>query len=259
LSARGIDRIHKLPAPQQDTQRNAKSSRRRPDRQEAHELAHSEMNEPVVFTRLKAACVVAVLTIDRVEDAAPVAEALLAGGVTAMELTLRTSAALDALREIKRRFPEMLVGIGTVLHPEQVKQVLEAGGEFAVAPGISSRVVEAALAAGLPFAPGICTPSDIERALEFHLKVLKFFPAEPSGGLPFLRTIAAPYAHLGLQFIPLGGLTPANLSEYLREPMVGGIGGSWLAPRETIRASDWSRITDVARQAIVLRDRERKL
>ena len=212
------------------------------------------MNESEIFSRLNASCVVAVLVIDRAEDAVPVAEALLAGGVTAMEMTLRTSAALDALREVKRAVPQMLAGIGTVLRPEQVAQVLDAGGEFGVAPGMNPRVVEAALTAGLPFAPGICTPSDIERALEFDRKLLKFFPAEPSGGVAYLRSIAAPYAHLGVKFIPLGGLTVANMADYLREPAVAGIGGSWIAPRDMIRARDWSCITTAAREAIAVRD-----
>lgn len=212
------------------------------------------MNESEIFSRLNASCVVAVLIIDRAEDAVPVAEALLAGGVTAMELTLRTPAALDALRAVKRAAPQMLAGIGTVLRPEQVTQVLDAGGEFGVAPGMNPRVVEAALKAGLPFAPGVCTPSDIEQALEFDRRLLKFFPAEPSGGLAYLRSIAAPYAHLGVKFLPLGDLTVKNMADYLREPSVGGIGGSWLAPRDVIRARDWPRITAAAKEAIAVRD-----
>lgn len=196
------------------------------------------MNESQIFARLNASCVVAVLVIDRAEDAVPVAEALLAGGVTAMELTLRTPVALDALRAVKRAVPQML----------------DAGGDFGVAPGMNPRVVEAALHAGLPFAPGICTPSDIERALEFDRKLLKFFPAEPSGGLPYLRSIAAPYAHLGVKYIPLGGLTVKNMADYLGEPSVGGIGGSWLAQRDAIRAGDWPGITAAAREAIAVRD-----
>ncbi|MDB6148612.1 MAG: 2-dehydro-3-deoxyphosphogluconate aldolase [Chthoniobacter sp.] len=218
----------------------------------------SSTAESQIFDRLATACVVAVLVMDRAEDAVPVAEALLAGGITAMELTLRTPVALDALREIKRIVPEMLAGIGTVLTPEQIAQVIDAGGEFAVAPGMNPRVVEAALASGLPFAPGICTPSDIERALEYDRRLLKFFPAEPSGGLAYLRVIAAPYAHLGVKYIPLGGLTAANMVDYLREPSVGGIGGSWIAPREVIRAHDWPRVTEAARAAVAVRDAQRR-
>jgi 2-dehydro-3-deoxyphosphogluconate aldolase/(4S)-4-hydroxy-2-oxoglutarate aldolase len=215
-------------------------------------------NESQVFERLNSACVVAVLVIDRVQDAVPVAEALLSGGVTAMELTLRTPAALDALREVKRSLPQMLAGIGTVVAPDQVKQAVDAGAEFAVAPGMNVRVVETALQAGLPFAPGVCTPSDIERALEFNRRLLKFFPAEPSGGLAYLRSIAAPYAPLGIKYIPLGGLTVTNMADYLRDPAVGGIGGSWLAPRDVIRSGDWPRITAAAREAIAVRDAARK-
>lgn len=216
------------------------------------------MNEDDIFSRLQSACIVAVLVIDRAEDAAPVAEALLAGGVSAMELTLRTPAALDALREVKKAVPLMLAGVGTVLTPDQVRQAQDAGADFAVAPGMNARVVETSLKAGLPFAPGICTPSDIERALEFDRKVLKFFPAGPSGGLDYLRVIAAPYAHLGLRYLPLGGISTANLADYLREPVVGGIGGSWLAPRDVIKARDWTRITAAAREAIVIRDAARR-
>ena len=215
------------------------------------------MNEASIFQRLEQACVVAVLVMERAEDAVPVAEALLAGGVTAMELTLRTPAALDALREVKRHAPAMLAGVGTVLRVDQVAQVLDAGGDFGVAPGCNPRVLAEAQRRGLPFAPGIATPSDIECGLEHGRRLLKFFPAEPSGGLPFLRSITAPYAHLGVKYIPLGGLTPANMSAYLREPFIGGIGGSWLAPADVIRARDWPRITAAARQAVTLRDEAR--
>jgi 2-dehydro-3-deoxyphosphogluconate aldolase / (4S)-4-hydroxy-2-oxoglutarate aldolase len=207
------------------------------------------MKEVEVFSRLESARIIAVLIIDRAEDAVPVGEALFAGGIKAMELTLRTPAALDALREIKRAVPQMIAGVGTVLRPDQVMQVVEAGGDFAVAPGMSRRVVEAALTAGLPFAPGICTPSDIEAALEYDRLLLKFFPAEPSGGRAYLRVIAAPYAHLGIKFIPLGGLTVANMGSYLEEPHIAAIGGSWLAPREMIRDRNWEAIRAAAAEA----------
>jgi 2-dehydro-3-deoxyphosphogluconate aldolase/(4S)-4-hydroxy-2-oxoglutarate aldolase len=198
--------------------------------------------------------VIAVLVIDRVDDAVPVAEALLAGGVAAMELTLRTPAALGGLIEIRQRTPQMLAGIGTILSRQQVVEVFEAGAAFGVAPGMNPRVVEEALRVGLPFAPGICTPSDIERAIEFDRRLLKFFPAEPSGGLKFLQSIAAPYHHLGLKYIPLGGLTQTNMADYLRDPLIAGIGGSWLAPRDVIREKDWKAIEAAARAAITARD-----
>jgi 2-dehydro-3-deoxyphosphogluconate aldolase / (4S)-4-hydroxy-2-oxoglutarate aldolase len=214
-------------------------------------MAFSDL-EQATFANLRAARVVAVLMIDRVEDAVPVAEALLAGGVRAMELTLRTPAAMGALREIKRSVPEMMAGIGTILRPEQVSEVVEAGGSFGVAPGMNRRVVEAALAAGLPFAPGICTPSDIEAALEYDRTVLKFFPAEPSGGLPYLDAIAAPYAHLGLRYLPLGGIHEGNLQTWIENRHVGAVGGSWLAGKEAIMRRDWTGITEKAQRAMAL-------
>jgi 2-dehydro-3-deoxyphosphogluconate aldolase / (4S)-4-hydroxy-2-oxoglutarate aldolase len=207
-----------------------------------------------VFSRLERSAIVAVLILQRAEDAVPLARALLAGGVEAMELTLRTPAALEALRAIRAEVPEMLAGIGTILSPVQVAEVVAAGGQFGVAPGTNPRVMEAALAAGLPFAPGICTPSDIERALEFDRRFLKFFPAEPSGGLSYLDSIAAPYQHLGVKYIPLGGVNEANCHTWLRNRHVGGIGGSWLAPQNLIAAQDWSAIQHLAARAIAIRD-----
>jgi 2-dehydro-3-deoxyphosphogluconate aldolase / (4S)-4-hydroxy-2-oxoglutarate aldolase len=221
-------------------------------------MNRSADNEIQVFDRLSSACIIAVLVIDRATDAVPVAEALVAGGVRAIELTLRTPAAFEALRKIRRFVPDMLAGVGTVLRPDQVTQAVDAGAEFGVAPGSNPRVMESALRAGLPFAPGICTPSDIEQALQYERRFLKFFPAEPSGGLAFLRFMAAPYAHLGLKYLPLGGITISNMADYLREPFVGAIGGSWFAPREVIAASEWTRITAAAREASAIRDNERK-
>ena len=211
-------------------------------------------SESIVFGKLRKSAVIAVLILDRVEDAVPLAEALLEGGVDAMELTLRTPAALGALQQITDKVPGMLAGIGTILTTDQVKEVVDAGAAFGVAPGMNPRVVEAALAAGLPFAPGICTPSDIERALEFDRKFLKFFPAEPSGGLKYLEAIAAPYAHLDLKYIPLGGVNPANCQSWLSHSLVGGIGGSWLAPKPLIAAGNWKAVRDAAAQAIAIRD-----
>lgn len=186
------------------------------------------------------------LMIDRVEHAVPLARALLAGGVTAIELTLRTDAALESLRHIRAEVPDMMAGVGTILTLEQVSDVIEAGGSFGVAPGMNPRVVVEAQRLGLPFAPGVCTPTDIEHALEAGCKVLKFFPCEPCGGLPYLKTIAAPFMHLGVQFIPLGGVNAANAATYLKEPSVLALGGSWLAPKDLIAKGDWQAITALA-------------
>lgn len=193
--------------------------------------------------------VIAVLMIDQADDAVPLARALQAGGVSGIELTLRTDSAFESLRRIRAEVPEMTIGVGTILTPQQVNAAKEAGASFGVAPGMNPRVVAEAGRIDLPFAPGVCTPTDIEIAIEAGCKVLKFFPSEPCGGLPYLRTIAAPFMHLGVKFIPLGGVGPANAAEYLQEPSVLALGGSWLAPKNLIAQGDWSAITRLARDA----------
>ena len=203
----------------------------------------SQAFDPELAARVEFFGVIAVLVVDRADDAIPLAGALLDGGVGVMELTLRTPAALDALKKIRSSVPQMIAGVGTILTPAQVRSAKEAGAAFGVAPGTNANVLAAARAAGLPFAPGIATPTDIESALEQDCRLLKFFPSEPSGGLSYLKTIAAPYAHLGIKFIPLGGVNEKNMAAYLGEPMVGAIGGSWLAPRELVNAADWTAIT----------------
>ena len=192
---------------------------------------------------LKGTGVLAVLVIDDAADAVPLACALVAGGIDCIELTLRTDAAMEALRRIRAEVPGMLVGAGTVLTPEQVNEVKEAGAAFGVAPGMNPRVVAEARRIGFPFAPGVCTPTDIELAIEQGCRWLKLFPVEASGGLAYLRSIAAPFLHLGIQFIPLGGVSMANAEAYLREPSVLALGGSWIAPRELIQRKDWTGIT----------------
>lgn len=208
----------------------------------------TSMTDPLT-QHLRRTGVIAVLMIDRVDDAVPLARALLAGGVDCIELTLRTDAALDSLRRIRAEVPEMVVGVGTILTPKQVNDAREAGASFGVAPGMNPRVVAEAQRIGLPFAPGVCTPTDIELALEAGCKVLKFFPSEPSGGLIYLRSIVAPFAHLGVQFIPLGGVGAGNAAHYLKEPSVLALGGSWLAPKDIIAKGGWEVITALAREA----------
>jgi 2-dehydro-3-deoxyphosphogluconate aldolase/(4S)-4-hydroxy-2-oxoglutarate aldolase len=193
--------------------------------------------------------VIAVLVIDDAQDALPLAQSLLRGGVRSIELTLRTDAALESIRRIRAELPEMTVGVGTILSPRQIDQVVQAGGSFGVSPGTNPRTIAAAKKADLPFAPGVCTPTDIELALESGCKILKYFPSEPCGGLGYLRSIAAPFEHLGVSFIPLGGVALSNAETYLREPLVHAIGGSWIAPRLTIRQRAWQVITENAAQA----------
>ncbi len=200
--------------------------------------------------RIKQTGVVAVLTIDDTADAVPIAHALLAGGVDCIELTLRTPAAIAALRRIKSEVPQMLAGVGTILTTSQVLEVAAAGAAFGVAPGMNPSVVRAAQQAGLPFAPGVLTPSDIEQALEQDCRVLKFFPAEPAGGLSYLKSMAAPYAHLNLRFIPLGGLDAHNAEPYLADPLIAAVGGSWIAPRELVRQRQWQEIAENAQYSV---------
>ena len=209
----------------------------------------SSLSVPELHAHLHRTGVVAVLILEDAHDAVPVARALLAGGVDCIELTLRTPSAMESLRRIVEEVPEMVVGAGTVLTAQQVHDVKAAGAAFAVSPGLNPRVVSEANKIGLPFAPGVCTPTDIELALEQGCRVLKFFPSEPCGGLTYLRTIAAPFAHLGVKYLPLGGVGPTNAADYLREPQVLALGGSWLGPQLAIRKQDWETITQVAADA----------
>lgn len=204
---------------------------------------------PALRDRIRQSGVIAVLVIERAEHAVHLARALLAGGVTAMELTLRTPAALDCLRAVATEVPEMLAGAGTIIEPRQVTEVLAAGGHFGVAPGTNPEVIREAARVGLPFAPGVMTPTDIDTAVRLGCRDLKFFPAVPSGGLAMLAALKAPYAHLGVRYIPLGGITADNLPQWLADPDVPAVGGSWLAKKELIEAESWDRITQLAARA----------
>jgi 2-dehydro-3-deoxyphosphogluconate aldolase/(4S)-4-hydroxy-2-oxoglutarate aldolase len=190
--------------------------------------------------------VIAVLMVDDAASAVPLATALLDGGISVMELTLRTPAAFEAAKQIRDNVPEMTLGLGTVLTAEQVVTAKDIGAAFAVAPGLNQTVMKSARDHGLSFAPGIVTPSDIELALEYGCRLMKFFPAETSGGLKHLKSMAGPYAHMDISFIPLGGLNQMNMLDYLADPIVHAIGGSWIAPRPLIQAGDWTAITERA-------------
>ena len=210
-----------------------------------------------VSRRIGQSGVIAVLVIDDVDYAVPLASALLDGGVDCMELTLRTPVAIEALREVTGRVPNMLAGIGTILTADQVDSVLDAGASFGVAPGLNQSVVKRAQQRNLPFAPGVVTPSEVEFAVALGCRDLKFFPAQPSGGVEYLRSMNAPYAHLDLRYIPLGGINTENLGDYLNADCVPAVGGSWIAPRKLIQQQDWSAITDRAAAARELIDKLR--
>jgi len=206
---------------------------------------------PDIIKKIDDAGIVAVLVVDELKHAVPLARALLSGGVNAIELTLRTPVALEAGRVIKKELPEITLGFGTVLTTEQVKAVADVGADFAVAPGCNPRVIAEAFKQGLSFAPGVMTPTDIEMALEQGCQVLKYFPAETSGGMNHLVNMVAPYQYLGPKFIPLGGLNFENARGYLESTLITAIGGSWVAKRPLIQSENWDAITD---NAIAIRD-----
>jgi 2-dehydro-3-deoxyphosphogluconate aldolase/(4S)-4-hydroxy-2-oxoglutarate aldolase len=183
-----------------------------------------------------------VITVDSAADAVPLARALVAGGIRAMELAWRTAATPDALRAIVSEVPEMLAGVGTILSADQVRVVVGIGAAFGVSPGLSATVLSAARSAGLPFAPGVQTASDVQAALEHGCRFLKYFPAQTAGGLPHLRSLNAPFAHLGLRYLALGGIDESNAIAYWREPAVAAIGGSWIAPTNLARERAWETI-----------------
>jgi len=203
-----------------------------------------------LVSKIQKTGIVAVLVVDNAADAVPLAETLLKAGINIMELTLRTPAAIESLKAIVKNAPEMAAGIGTILFPGQLEEVMGAGAAFGVAPGMNPNIVKMAADAKFPFAPGIATPSDIEAALGFGCRILKFFPAESMGGLKHLENMSAPYAHLNLKYIPLGGLNQNNFAAYLKNPSVIAVGGSWLAKRDEISCRKWNVIADKAKRAV---------
>ncbi len=194
--------------------------------------------------------VVPVAVIDRLEDAVPLANALLAAGLDVIEVTFRTAAAADCVRAIKQAHPGMLVGAGTLLEISQVKQARAAGAKFGVAPGLNDVIVRASLDAGMPFVPGVATASEVERGLELGCKLQKLFPADVLGGVKLLKALAGPYGHTGVKFIPLGGVNAQNMAEYLALPIVAAIGGSWIVDKKLIAEKNWTKITALTKEAL---------
>ena len=193
---------------------------------------------------------VPVVVIHDADHAAPLAQALLAGGLNVIEITFRTPAAEPAVSRIRQALPEMMVGAGTLLAPTHVRRAHDAGAQFGVAPGLNSGVIAAARGIGLPFVPGVMTPSEVETALAEDCTMLKFFPASLAGGVPMLQALAGPYAQTGVKFIALGGVTPANMGEYLKLPIVAAVGGSWIVEPRLIASGDWGEITRRTRDAL---------
>lgn len=203
-----------------------------------------------MIDRILAKRIVPVVVLDSVESAEPLAEALLEGGLDIMEITFRTAAAEGSIQRIAARFPEILLGAGTLLEKEQVRRAKDAGAVFGLAPGLNPEIVAAAREIGLQFSPGVMTPSDVELALKLGCKLLKFFPTEAAGGVTMLKALAGPYGHTGVKFIPTGGVSPENLADYLKLPIVAAIGGSWMVDKQLINKGKWPEITRITREAL---------
>ena len=202
------------------------------------------------FEKLEKFGVIPVIALDDPDDALPLAAALTDGGLSCAEVTFRTAAAEESIRRIAAAYPDMLVGAGTVLTTQQVDRAVAAGAKFIVSPGLNPNVVRHCLEKGVPAAPGCCTPSEIEQAIELGFSVVKFFPAEAMGGLKTIKALAAPYT--GLRFMPTGGINASNLRSYLEYPRVLACGGSWMVSKELIRAHDFAQITELVRQAAAI-------
>jgi len=193
---------------------------------------------------------ICVAVIDQPDDALPLAEALLVGGLKVMEVTFRTSTAADSIQRIRQGLPEMCIGAGTLLADEQVERAADAGAQFGVSPGLNEAVLSAAKTNQMPFFPGVVTPTEVGRALDLGWKNLKFFPAEAAGGVAMLKALAGPFGHTGVKFIPTGGITTATLPNYLAIPQVAAIGGSWMAERKLVAEKAWSKITALTSEAM---------
>ena len=195
--------------------------------------------------------VIPVIVVENLAHAVPLAQALVAGGLTVLEVTLRTPVALEAIALMRAALPDAIVGVGTVLHAEQLHAAAEAGASFAVSPGLTDALATAALAQAVPLLPGIATVSEAMAARERGLRHLKFFPAEAAGGAKFLSSLASVIPDLA--FCPTGGIGPANAGSYLALPNVACVGGSWMIPKDKILAGDWAGITALAAAAAALR------
>jgi 2-dehydro-3-deoxyphosphogluconate aldolase/(4S)-4-hydroxy-2-oxoglutarate aldolase len=197
---------------------------------------------------LRAAPIIPVITIERAEDGVPLARALVAGGLPALEVTLRTQAAPAAAKAIAAQVPEAILGVGTVLAREDLEAARGIGARFAVSPGATPELLDAAAAGDLPFLPGVQTASELMAALARGFDIVKFFPAVPAGGIAALKALAGPFPQV--KFCPTGGIGADNFAEWLALPNVAAVGGSWLAPSADIRAGNWAAITERVRRAV---------
>ncbi|MGZ0078940.1 bifunctional 4-hydroxy-2-oxoglutarate aldolase/2-dehydro-3-deoxy-phosphogluconate aldolase [Methylomonas sp. YC3] len=195
--------------------------------------------------------VMPVMVINQLEQAVPLARALVEGGLKVLEITLRTPVALDAIRRIKAEVQGAIVGAGTIINTQTLKNAIDAGAEFIVSPGVTDSLLDAALASGVPILPGVITPSEVMRLMDKGITAMKFFPAEAAGGIPMLKSIGGPLPQV--TFCPTGGVNPKNAVEYLALSNVACVGGSWMAPSELVDAGDWAEITRRAAEASALK------
>ena len=194
--------------------------------------------------------VVPVVVLDDANDAAPLAKALCDGGLACAEVTFRTDAAEESIRIMTSQYPEMIVGAGTVLTKEQVDRAVAAGARFIVTPGLDPEIVRYCMEKGVPVTPGVVTPSELAQAYALGLRLVKFFPAEPSGGLPMIKALAAPYNMM--QFMPTGGISASTLCDYLRYEKIFACGGSWMVKGSLIKTGEFDKITELTKEAVEL-------
>lgn len=199
-------------------------------------------------TVLNASPVMPVMVIQDLENAVPLAKALVAGGIRVLEITLRTPVALDAIRAIANEVPDAIVGAGTILNAEQLQAAADAGAVFAISPGLTANLLAAAQKSSIALIPGISSLSELMLGMEYGLDHFKFFPAENAGGVPMLKAIAGPIPQV--TFCPTGGISLKNYNEYLALPNVACCGGSWLAPADVVKNKDWDKVTQLAKEAI---------
>ena len=201
-----------------------------------------------VLEQIQKTGIIPVVVLDDAKDAEPLAQALCAGGLPCAEVTFRTDAAEECIRIMSEKFPEMLVGAGTVLTTEQVDRAVAAGAKFIVSPGLNPRIVKYCVEKGIVITPGCANASDMEQALENGLEVVKFFPAEPAGGLNMIKALAAPYVNL--KFMPTGGISPKNVRDYLAYNRIIACGGSWMVKNDLVKAGDFAAITEMCKECV---------
>ncbi|MCL1999793.1 MAG: bifunctional 4-hydroxy-2-oxoglutarate aldolase/2-dehydro-3-deoxy-phosphogluconate aldolase [Planctomycetes bacterium] len=200
--------------------------------------------------QLRAAGIVPVLVLENLDNGLKLCELLRKCGLKVAEITYRTKAAPEIIAAAKKRFPDLLLGAGTVLSKDNLNQAFDLGAAFAVAPGFNPAIVREAADKGYAFCPGIATPSEVEQAYDLGVRLFKFFPAEALGGIPMLKNIIAPYKHLGISFMPTGGVTAVNFSDYLAMPEIAAVGGTWLGKAEDLKAGNWDKIAADATAAV---------